>query len=74
MVPPGVPCREAYKQVGLSIEAGQFGPRKEVHHSHEGSSGNLCTEQIALRMQRVVDGFGFERANQAEKNLLNMAQ
>lgn len=74
LVLQGVPFRDAYKQVGLSIEAGQFVPQKEVHHSHEGSIGNLCTEQIALLMQRVVDGFGFERANQAEKNLLNIAQ
>lgn len=74
LVLEGVPFRDAYKQVGLSIEAGKFVPRKEVHHTHEGSIGNLCTEQIAFLMQRVVDGFGFDRANDAEQKLLNLQQ
>lgn len=67
----GVPFRDAYKQVGLEIEAGQFKPNKQVAHTHEGSIGNLCNEQIAQLMQTVVKGFGFERINQAEKQLLN---
>ena len=67
----GVPFRDAYKQVGLEIEAGQFQPNKQVAHTHEGSIGNLCNEQIAQLMQTVVKGFGFERMNQAEKQLLN---
>ena len=67
----GVPLRDAYKQVGLEIEAGQFKPNKQVAHTHEGSIGNLCNEQIAQLMQTVVKGFGFERMNQAEKQLLN---
>ena len=67
----GVPFRDAYKQVGLEIEAGQFKPNKQVAHTHEGSIGNLCNEQIAQLMQTVVKGFGFERMNQAEKQLLN---
>ena len=67
----GVPFRDAYKQVGLEIEAGQFKPNKQVAHTHEASIGNLCNEQIAQLMQTVVKGFGFERMNQAEKQLLN---
>ena len=67
----GVPFRDAYKQVGLEIEAGQFKPNKQVAHTHEGSIGNLCNEQIAQLMLTVVKGFGFERMNQAEKQLLN---
>ena len=67
----GVPFRDAYKQVGLEIEAGQCKPNKQVAHTHEGSIGNLCNEQIAQLMQTVVKGFGFERMNQAEKQLLN---
>ena len=67
----GVPFRDAYKQVGLEIEAGQFKPNKQVAHTHEGSIGNLCNEQIAQLLQTVVKGFGFERMNQAEKQLLN---
>ena len=68
----GVPFRDAYKQVGLEIEAGQFKPNKQVAHTHEGSIGNLCNEQIAQLLQTVVKGFGFERMNQAEKQLLNV--
>ena len=67
----GVPFRDAYKQVGLEIEAGQFKPNKQVAHTHEGSIGNLCNDQITQLMQTVVKGFGFERMNQAEKQLLN---
>lgn len=67
----GVPFRDAYKQVGLEIEAGQFKPVKQVAHTHEGSIGNLCNDQIAQLMQTVIQGFDFERMNNAEKNLLH---
>ena len=66
----GVPFRDAYKQVGLEIEAGRFATDKQVHHTHEGSIGNLCTEEIALQMQSVVDQFHFEKIEQAEQALL----
>lgn len=67
----GMPFRDAYKQVGLEIEAGQFKPVKQVAHIHEGSIGNLCNDQIAQLMQTVIQGFDFERMNNAEKNLLH---
>ena len=66
----GVPFRDAYKQVGLEIEAGQFVPNKEVHHTHEGSIGNLCNEQITQLMESVLQGFSFDRVNQAEQTLI----
>ena len=66
----GTPFRDAYKQVGLAIEAGNFTPNKDIHHTHEGSIGNLCTEQIAQLMQQVLNGFGFERVAKAEQQLL----
>lgn len=66
----GVPFRDAYKQVGLEIEAGQFVPNKEVHHTHEGSIGNLCNEQITQLMESVLQGFSFDRVNQAEQSLI----
>ena len=65
-----VPFRDAYKQVGLEIEAGQFVPNKEVHHTHEGSIGNLCNEQITQLMESVLQGFSFDRVNQAEQSLI----
>lgn len=67
----GVPFRDAYKQVGLEIEAGQFQPDKTVNHTHEGSTGNLCNTQIETMMQAVIAGFGFERMNQAEEKLIH---
>lgn len=47
----GIPFREAYKEVGLEIEAGNFKPNKSVNHTHEGSIGNLCTKQIKSKME-----------------------
>ena len=66
----GMPFRDAYKKVGLDIEAGRFTPRKEVHHTHEGSIGNLCNDRIARLMEQVVEGFNFSTMEQAEKRLL----
>ena len=65
----GVPFRDAYRQVGLDIEAGHFLPRKEVHHTHEGSIGNLCNERIATLFQSVLEGFPFEKVEAAENKL-----
>lgn len=70
LVLEGVPFRDAYKRVGLEIEAGGFTPVKEVHHTHEGSIGNLCNDAISALMQNIVDGFSFEKVNEAEKRLL----
>ena len=67
----GMPFRDAYKKVGLDIEAGKFTPCKDIHHTHEGSIGNLMNDQIAALMQQTLNGFGFERVEQAEKQLLN---
>ncbi len=61
----GVPFRDAYKKVGLDIEAGRFTPVKEVHHTHEGSIGNLCTAEIRALMDRVLEGFNFQKAHDA---------
>lgn len=66
----GVPFRDAYKQVGMDIEAGRFVPDKHLHHIHEGSIGNLCNEQIAALMREIKDGFHFERMLEAERKLL----
>ena len=71
LVLEGVPFRDAYKQVGLNIEAGKFTPVKEVCHTHEGSIGNLCNDQISALMQNIVDGFAFNRVNEAEQQLLS---
>jgi len=66
----GMPFRDAYKKVGLDIEAGKFTPNKQIHHTHEGSIGNLCNDRIEALMQEVLKGFSFERVEEAEKRLL----
>ena len=71
LVLEGVPFRDAYKQVGLNIEAGLFEPVKEAHHTHEGSIGNLCNDQISALMQNIIDGFAFEKVYEAEQKLLS---
>jgi argininosuccinate lyase len=67
----GVPFRDAYREVGLEIEAGRFTPPAEVHHTHEGSIGNLCNDRIEEQMQEVLSGFRFDRMEAAETALLN---
>ena len=66
----GMPFRDAYKKVGLDIEAGQFKPCKEVHHTHMGSIGNLCNAQVAELMEKRYARFGFDRVAEAEEKLL----
>ena len=66
----GMPFRDAYQKVGLDIEAGSFTPDKNIHHTHEGSIGNLCHDRISALMDTILDGFTFKKAEQAEKNLL----
>jgi len=65
----GVPFRDAYKKVGLDIEAGNFRPVKEVHHTHEGSIGNPCNAEIAALMDRILSDFHFDRVEEAERKL-----
>lgn len=67
----GVPFRDAYKQVGLEIEAGQFVPQKQVNHTHEGSIGNLSNDKIAALMKEIMNTFQFKKVNQAEKELIH---
>ncbi|MBQ8098305.1 MAG: argininosuccinate lyase [Bacteroidaceae bacterium] len=69
----GTPFRDAYKQVGLEIEAGNFHPDKNIHHSHEGSIGHLCNKEIKAHMDDILQQFHFERALQAEERLLSSA-
>lgn len=66
----GTPFREAYKQVGLEIEAGNFTPDKNIRHTHEGSIGNLCNDKIADLMNATLGEFHFERVDEAVQKLL----
>ncbi len=66
----GMPFRDAYKKVGLDIEAGNFIPPTTIHHTHEGSIGNLCNAEIAQLMDSIYKRFNFERVAKAEEALL----
>ena len=66
----GMPFRDAYKKVGLDIEAGHFAHNKQVHHTHAGSIGNLCNDRIEALMNQVITGFNFDVVENAEKELL----
>ncbi len=66
----GTPFRDAYKQVGLAIESGNFIPDKKIHHTHEGSIGNLCNEKIAELMDALWAEFKFSQIEEAERKLL----
>jgi argininosuccinate lyase len=70
LVYEGIPFREAYKKVGLDIEVGNFSHGKQVQHTHEGSIGNLCNEEITACMQDAINGFHFQNMEQAEAALL----
>ncbi len=66
----GMPFRDAYKKVGLDIEAGKFTPDKNIHHTHEGSIGNLMNDEIVKLMNDTLEGFNFNRMLDAEQKLL----
>ncbi|MBD5267905.1 MAG: argininosuccinate lyase [Bacteroides sp.] len=67
----GVPFRDAYKQVGLAIEAGNFTPDYHLHHTHEGSIGNLCNDRIKELYEKILAGFRFETYHKAISALLD---
>ncbi len=70
LVLQGVPFRDAYKQIGLAIEEGQFDYSTNVSHSHEGSIGNLCNDKIEQNMHKVIAGYRFEDYHKAIDALL----
>ena len=57
LVLSGVPFREAYRQVGMQVQQGEYKPTREVEHTHAGSIGNLCNDLIAQKMERAKKGF-----------------
>ena len=66
----GMPFRDAYKKVGMDIEKGQFIANKDIHHTHEGSIGNLMNDEITALMDKCMAEFHFEKVEEAEKALL----
>jgi argininosuccinate lyase len=71
LVLQGMPFRDAYKQTGMAIEQGTFKYSTDIHHTHEGSIGNLCHPQIRGMMQNTVQSFNFSEVNRALEQLLH---
>lgn len=66
----GTPFRDAYQKIGAQIESGEFDPERTVNHTHEGSIGNLCTEEIKAKMERVLAEFSFAEVEKKVEALL----
>lgn len=71
MVLQGMPFRDAYKKVGMDIEAGKFSYTTDIKHTHEGSIGYLATEEIKKQMQNAIDAFSFGSVHKAIDKLLS---
>ena len=67
----GVPFREAYKKIGTQIDSGEYQPNRNISHTHEGSIGNLCHDEIAKKMNKALGGFSFEALEKAKNRLLD---
>ena len=67
----GMPFRDAYKKVGLEIEAGEFRADHNIHHTHEGSIGNLCNDRITALMDKILSDFNFDRVEEAVSRLVD---
>jgi argininosuccinate lyase len=70
LVQTGIPFRDAYKQVGRAIEAGEFTPERALNHTHEGSMGRLCNSEIAAQYQSTRDRFPFQQIGEQIVRLL----
>ena len=71
LVLQGIPFRDAYKKIGLTIEDNKFDYSTHLHHTHEGSIGNLCNNAIEANLQTIIAGFHFEEYHKAFENLLS---
>jgi argininosuccinate lyase len=70
LVNSGMPFRDAYKKIGMDIEADNFKYNTSVAHTHEGSIGNLCTVEIKKMMEKIVSEFSFEKVNASMNSLV----
>ena len=71
LVNAGIPFRDAYKKIGLDIEVGTFSHNTEINHTHEGSIGNLCNDEIKKQMQTVMESFPFASVKTAITKLIS---
>ncbi|MBN9349582.1 MAG: argininosuccinate lyase [Chitinophagaceae bacterium] len=70
LVLKGMPLRDAYRKIGEQVNKGTFKHSGKLHHTHEGSMGNLMNDAIAKEIAKTVKSFHFEKAHQAIQKLL----
>jgi argininosuccinate lyase len=70
LVLQGMPFRDAYKKVGMDIENQAFKALEEIHHTHEGSIGNLMNESNQHNMSQLLEQFNFNKVDTAIQALL----
>ncbi len=68
----GIPFRDAYNKVSKRIQEDKYTPDKSINHTHEGSIGNLCTQQIREKMNKIIDAYNFEKVENALTKLLRV--
>ena len=71
LVGQGVPFRDAYRQVAELIKNGKFEFHGTLHHTHEGSIGNLCNDKINCKMEKVLGSFSFDKVHEAVEEMLS---
>ncbi len=72
LVREGMPFREAYQLVGKRVQSGDYRHdcNKQLHHTHEGSIGNLCLDKIRAKFERAKEGIDAEAVHKAERALM----
>ena len=73
-VQDGLPFREAYQEIAKDIESGEYSPATDLQHTHEGSMGNLCNDEVMGKIDKRVRDFNFETADKALQELLETLQ
>ena len=71
LVNEGMPFRDAYIKVGKDVEAGNYQKPTSINHTHEGSIGNLCNDEIQRMMQQTINQFPFQKIKDALDKLVN---
>ena len=70
LVNAGMPFRDAYRKIGRDIESGKFSYDTRISHSHEGSIGHLCNNEIRGMMEKLLDSFPFANTDRAIQDLI----
>ena len=60
-VKKGLPFRDAYHKVAEEINSGKFSRPKNLFHTHEGRRDKLSNQKITIMMDKVLNGFKFEK-------------